>query len=80
MGAIKCYSKEEIEKNMLISFTDADGTRQRLSPMQTINPDLEIGKVNDNGGFFEVEIVDEGQEIVQLLGVDKRSGRLILLN
>jgi len=27
-----------------------------------------------------VEIVDEGQEIVQLLGVDKRSGRLILLN
>ena len=43
-------------------------------------PKLEIGQVKDNGGFYEVEIVDEGQEIVQLLGVDKRSGRLILLN
>ena len=45
-----------------------------------LNPDLEIGKVTDNGGFFEVEVVDAGKEVVQLLGVDKRSGRLILLN
>ena len=48
--------------------------------VKKLNPNLEIGKINDNGGFYEVEIVDEGQEIVQLLGVDKRSGRLILLN
>jgi hypothetical protein len=48
--------------------------------VKKLNPNLEIGKVKDNGGFYEVEIVDEGQEIVQLLGVDKRSGRLILLN
>lgn len=41
-GAFKFYSKEEIEKKMLVSFTDAGGKRQRLSPMQTINPDLEI--------------------------------------
>lgn len=50
------------------------------SYVKRLNPDLEIGKIKDNGGFYEVEIVDEGQEIVQLLGVDKRSGRLILLN
>jgi hypothetical protein len=50
------------------------------SYVKRLNPDLEIGKVKDNGGFYEVEIVDESQEIVQLLGVDKRSGRLILLN
>jgi len=48
--------------------------------VKKLNPDLEIGKVTDNGGFYEVEVVDGGNEIVQLLGVDKRSGRLILLN
>lgn len=48
--------------------------------VKKLNPDLEIGKVTDNGGFYEVEVVDAGNEIVQLLGVDKRSGRLILLN
>jgi hypothetical protein len=36
------YSKEEIKKNMIISFVDAGGKRQRLSLMQTINPDLEV--------------------------------------
>lgn len=48
--------------------------------VKRLNPDLETGKVTDNGGFFEVEVIDAGKEIVQLLGVDKRSGRLILLN
>ena len=48
--------------------------------VKKLNPALEIGKVTDNGGFYEVEVVDAGNEIVQLLGVDKRSGRLILLN
>ena len=48
--------------------------------VKKLNPNLEIGNVKDNGGFYEVEIVDDGQEIVQLLGVDKRSGRLLLLN
>jgi hypothetical protein len=50
------------------------------SYVKRLNPNLEIGQVKDNGGFYEVEIVDEGKEMVQLLGVDKRSGRLILLN
>ena len=48
--------------------------------VKKLNPDLETGKVTDNGGFYEVEVVDGSNEIVQLLGVDKRSGRLILLN
>ena len=48
--------------------------------VKKLNPDLEIGQIMDNGGFYEVEVVDAGNEIVQLLGVDKRSGRLILLN
>ena len=48
--------------------------------VKRLNPDLEIGKVKNNGGFYEVEILSQSQEIVQLLGVDKRSGRLLLLN
>ena len=48
--------------------------------VRRLNPDLEIGKITDNGGFYEVEIIAESKEVVQLLGVDKRSGRLILLN
>ena len=72
---------------------DSDGFLAKKSPVsedrarkivsgyvKKLNPDLEIGKVTDNGGFYEVEVVDAGNEIVQLLGVDKRSGRLILLN
>ena len=42
LGAFKFYSKEEIEKNMILSFSDTDGKKHRLSPMQTIDPDLEV--------------------------------------
>ena len=42
LGAFKFYSTEEIEEKMLISFTDASGKKQRLSPMQTVNADLEV--------------------------------------
>ena len=50
------------------------------SYVKRLNPDLEIGKIRDNGGFYEVEIISAGNELIQLLGVDKRSGRLLLLN
>jgi hypothetical protein len=50
------------------------------SYVKRLNPDLGIGNVKDNGGFYEVEIMSKDQELVQLLGVDKRSGRLLLLN
>ena len=45
-----------------------------------LNPDLGIGSINDAGGFFEVEVINKAAEVVQLLGVDKYSGRLMLLN
>jgi hypothetical protein len=48
--------------------------------VKRLNPDLEIGKITDNGGFYEVEVMGADNEIVQILGVDKQSGRLILLN
>jgi hypothetical protein len=67
----------------LAKKSDVSETQAReivSSYVKRLNPDLEIGKVKDNGGYYEVEIVDAGQEVVQLLGVDKGSGRLILLN
>lgn len=48
--------------------------------VKRLNPKLTIGPIRDNGGFFEAEILSEDNEVVQILGVDKRSGRLILLN
>jgi hypothetical protein len=63
------------------STVSEDQARDIVSSyVKRLNPNLAIGKIQDNGGFYAVEIVDEGQEVVQLLGVDKRSGRLILLN
>lgn len=41
-GACNFYSKEEIEERMLISFVDTGGKKHRLSPMQTVGPNLEI--------------------------------------
>jgi hypothetical protein len=64
-GAFKFYSKEEIEKQMLVSFTGVSGKRQKISLKQTLNPDLEIllgalnpilgaamGNMGDNFHFY----------------------------
>ena len=48
--------------------------------VKRLNPKLTIGNITDNGGFYQAEIIGEGNEIIQLVGVDKQSGRLILLN
>lgn len=48
--------------------------------IRRLNPDLQVGNINDAGGFFEAEIITKDREVVQLLGVDKFSGQLLLLN
>jgi hypothetical protein len=48
--------------------------------VKRLNPNLEVGKVTDNGGFYEAEIIAEDNEVIQLVGIDKQSGRLIVLN
>jgi hypothetical protein len=50
------------------------------SHIKRVNPNLGIGKLSDAGSFYEAEIVSESNEVVERLGVDKRSGRLIILN
>lgn len=42
LGAFKYYSKEEIEKKMQISFSDATGKSHKLKPLQSIDPNLEV--------------------------------------
>jgi hypothetical protein len=50
------------------------------SHVSKLNPDLAVGGINDAGGFFEVEVINKAKEVLQVLGVDKYSGRLMLLN
>jgi hypothetical protein len=48
--------------------------------VKKLNPKLEVGNIADNGGFYEAEVIGEGNEVIQLVGIDKQSGRLIVLN
>jgi hypothetical protein len=48
--------------------------------VKRLNPKLEVGNITDNGGFYEAEVIGEGNDVIQLVGVDKQSGRLIILN
>ena len=43
-------------------------------------PDLRVGQINDAGNFYEAEVLSTDNEVVQLIGVDKQSGRLMLIN
>lgn len=48
--------------------------------IRKLNPDLDVGRINDVGSFFEAEILSKDKEVIQLLGVDKESGRLMVIN
>jgi hypothetical protein len=48
--------------------------------IRKLNPDLQVGQVNDAGNFYEAEILSKDKEVVQLMGVDKQSGRVMLIN
>jgi hypothetical protein len=44
--------------------------------IKRFNPDLEVGKINDAGSFYEVEILSAQSEVIERLAVDKWSGSL----
>lgn len=48
--------------------------------IKSLNSELNVGQFTDAGEFYEAEIVSPDHEVVQVLGVDKHSGRLILIN
>lgn len=45
-----------------------------------LNATLKVGPMNDAGELFEAKIFSKDNEVVQIIGVDKRSGRLVLIN
>lgn len=45
-----------------------------------LNSTLKVGPINDAGEMYEAEIFSKDNEVVQIIGVAKLSGRLILIN
>ena len=50
------------------------------SHVKRLNPNLKVGQINDAGSFYEIQILNDTNDVVQRLGVDKQTGRLILIN
>lgn len=48
--------------------------------VKRLNPDLKVGRINDAGSYFEAEIISKENEVIQLMGLDKDTGRLMLIN
>lgn len=49
--------------------------------IKRLNPDLRIGNVNDAGPVYEAEILSkDDDEILQIIGVYKRNGQLVVIN
>ena len=48
--------------------------------VKKLNPDLAVGQINDAGNFFEIEVLSKDNEVIQLIGIDKFSGRMMLIN
>jgi hypothetical protein len=48
--------------------------------VKRLNPDLRIGQMKDVGSYYEAEVLGADGNVVQRLGVDKESGRMILIN
>ena len=50
------------------------------SHVKRLNPNLKVGQIHDAGSFYEIQILNGTNDVVQRLGVDKQTGRLILIN
>jgi hypothetical protein len=48
--------------------------------VKKLNSDLRIGQMRDAGSYYEAEVLGANGDVVQRLGVDKESGRMILIN
>lgn len=64
--------------------------RQPISPDQAkdivtryikpVNPQLAVATPNDAGPYYEVDLIGKNGETVQVIGVDKFTGRIEVLN
>lgn len=62
------------------SITKAQAFEMVSQHVKRLNPDLKIGQFNDAGRFYQAEIISKDNEVVQLIGVDKETGKLLLIN
>ena len=58
------------------ALTKAQAYDVLVNHVKKIDPNLEIGEINDVGSFYEAEILSADKEVVERLAVDKDSGQL----
>ena len=62
------------------AITAAQARQIVLRQVSSLNPNLKVGNVNDAGRYYEVQVINSKHEIVQVLGVDKATAFLTVLN
>lgn len=62
------------------ALTKEQARRIIVEHVAKLNSSLKVGPTNDAGELYEAEILSKDNEVVQIIGVDKRSGRLVLIN
>ena len=62
------------------NLTEPDARKIVVKHVARLNPELTVGKIVDSGAYFEAEILNQDQEVIQIMGVDKQSGQLRLIN
>jgi hypothetical protein len=67
-------------ENSAPSVTQEQARDVVANHVKRLNPDLKIGRMQDAGSYYEAEVLGANGDVVQRLGVDKESGRMILLN
>ncbi len=62
------------------SITQEKAVENVSRHIKQFNPELEIGNVNDAGPLYEAEVLSGNQEILQVIGVYKHSGQMVIIN
>jgi len=67
-------------RNSAPALTQDQAQELVANHVKKLNPDLKIGRLQDAGSYYEAEVLGTNGQVVQRLGVDKESGRMILIN
>jgi hypothetical protein len=70
--------QHQVAKGQPISSDQAKAIVSRY--IKPVNPQLAVATPNDAGPYYEVDLIGKNGETVQVLGVDKISGRIEVLN
>lgn len=62
------------------TMTEKDARKIVSKHVTRLNPELKVGQVVDNGAYYEAEVTNKEERVIQIVGVDKDSGRLLLIN